>query len=209
MPSDMDLLVATLGGVIGGGVIGVGVSEFIHWWRRPIIIMSAGRGVPYACDTLVTDRLQDKPRVRWLRLGVENKGTQVAHDCQIFLTKVELLEQCGNLACCTPLNNPLALKWAGTHDYKRNLPANVRMFMDFLRVSAADSYPRPVFETIDSQLEEILSLATLKNVVFARFHFIATANEIQSASFYADVDCSLADAKDEAAENHWKKFNWK
>ena len=209
MPSDMDILVATLGGVIGGGIIGVGASELIRWWRRPIIIMSAGLGVPYACDTLVTDRLQDEWRVRWLRLGVENKGRQVAHDCQIFLAKVELLEECGNLAYCTPLNNPLALQWAGTKDDKRNLPANVPMFMDFLLVSAEHSYPRPVFETIDAKLQEILSVATLENVVFARFHFIATANEIQSASFYADVDCRLAAADNEAAENHWTRFNWK
>jgi hypothetical protein len=85
----------------------------------------------------------------------------------------------------------------------------MRLFLDFLVVSEKYNYPEPVFETIDSQLQEFLSVATLGDVAFTRFHFVATANEVQNASFYADVDCRLSDADDKASPNHWTKFNWR
>jgi hypothetical protein len=207
----METWLISLLSVIVGAVASVGAKEFMVWRRRPIIKMRVGREIPYVCDTLVTDRIihEQSVPVRWLRLGVENEGRRVAYDCQVFLTKIELLKECGQIACTTPLNNPLALKWVGTEETKRNLPAKVRLFLDFLVVSEKYSYPEPAFETIDAQFQQFLNVATLENVVFTRFHFVATANEVQNASFYADVDCRLSDADDKASPNHWAKFNWR
>ena len=210
MPSDMDLLVATLGGVIGGGVIGVSASEFIRWWRRPRLSMTAGPGTPYACDTTVTTRIiGEEEEARWLRLGIENKGRQVAHSCRVFLVKVELLQASGSLAYHGQLPNPLELNWVGTKDTKRDLPIGIKMFLDVLRVSSAQEFPETCFNTIDHRAKEIFSVASGHDVEFARLHFVATANEIQSESFCADVDCRLADSNNRGDPKHWTRFNWK
>jgi len=210
MPSDMDLLVATLGGVIGGGVIGVAASELVRWWRRPIIEMRAGLGTPYACNTTITQKiLEEREETRWLRLGIENKGRQVAHVCRVFLVEIELLQASGAPAFDVQLVNPLELNWAGTQDTKRDLPVGIEMFLDVLRVSQSQNFPLTCFNTIDHRAQQIFSVATSENVAFARLHFVATANEIQSESFYADVDCRLADSDNQDDPNHWTRFNWK
>ena len=210
MPSDMDLLVATLGGVIGGGIIGVAASELIRWWRRPKIELSVGLESPYACNTTITQKiLAEREETRWLRLGIENKGRLVAHGCRVFLVEIELLQAGGAPAFDMQLTNPLELNWAGTQDTKRDLPVGIEMFLDVLRVSKSQNFPLTCFNTIDHEAQEIFSVATSENVALARLHFVATANEIQSTKYYADVDCRLADADNEMSENHWKRFNWK
>ena len=241
MPSDMDLLVATLGGVIGGGIIGVGAGELIRWWRRPKIVMNAGLEAPYACNTTITKRtgkIEEKrslrlsiedggkqqetawlklgvegeeaqEETRWLRLGIENKGRTVAHDCRVFLVEIELLQASGEPAFDEILPNPLELNWAGTQDTKRDLPVGIEMFLDVLRVSLSNEYPLTCFNTIDYIAPGIFHRATCKNVDFARLHFVATANDIQSTADYFDVDCRLDYTTDETKKNHWKKFNWK
>ena len=111
MASGLELVAATLGGVLGGGALAVVAQEFWSLVRRPKIRLLVNHEP--ACEALTPIESDGrKGEGKWLRIIVVNDGCVVARSCQVLMTKISRRAPTGVTMNSEKFGDNLPLIWS-------------------------------------------------------------------------------------------------
>jgi len=120
------------GGAILGGLLNGAYQHLLDWLNRPVL------HIDYAgSDANLVSAEYKKGDINvaeiYVRARVTNTGRTIAKGCRVFLVALKEVHASGTTA--TSWHDSTSLAWAG-HDFiPRNVPRDVRFYVDVLKIS--------------------------------------------------------------------------